>query len=40
MADHELGRSADTRMTSAWFGNNANRKVKALDLALEMADAN
>lgn len=39
MADHKLGRSADTRMTSAWFGTNAKRKVEALDLALEMADA-
>ena len=37
MADHKLGRSADTRMTSAWFGTNAKRKVEALDVALEMA---
>jgi len=37
MTDHELGRSADTRMASAWFGANAKRKVDALDLALEMA---
>lgn len=39
LADHELGRSQDTRMTSAWFGTNAKRKVEALDIALEMADA-
>ena len=39
MTDHELGRSVDTRMTSAWFGGNAKRKVEALDLALEFADA-
>ena len=39
MADHKLGRTADTRMTSAWFGSNAKRKVTALDVALEMADA-
>lgn len=39
MADHKMGRSADTRMSSAWFGSNAKRKVEALDLALEMADA-
>lgn len=39
MTDHELGRSADTRMTSAWFGGNAKRKVDALDLAIEMAEA-
>ena len=38
LADHELGRSADTRMASAWFGSNAKRKVDALDLALEMAN--
>lgn len=39
MTNHKLGRSADTRMSSAWFGGNANRNIKALDLALEMADA-
>jgi len=39
MADHELGRSTDTRMTSAWFGSNAKRKVEALDLAIELAEA-
>lgn len=39
MTDHELGRSADTRMASAWFGGNAKRKVDALDLAIEMAEA-
>jgi len=39
MTDHELGRSADTRLTSAWFGQNRTRKEKALDLALEYAKA-
>jgi hypothetical protein len=39
MVDHKVGRSADTRMMSAWFGGNAKRKVDALDVALEMADA-
>jgi phage/plasmid-like protein (TIGR03299 family) len=39
MADHKLCRSADTRMTSAWFGGNAKRKVDALDTAIEMAEA-
>ena len=38
MTDHELGRSADTRMTSAWFGVNAKRKVDALNTALEFAE--
>ena len=37
--DHELGRSADTRMASAWFGSNAKRKVDALNLAVKMAEA-
>lgn len=37
--DHELGRSADTRMTSAWFGPNAKKKIDALNLAIEMAEA-
>ena len=37
LTDHELGRSADTRMTSAWFGGNAKRKVDALNLAMDMA---
>lgn len=39
LTDHELCRSQDTRLTAAWFGGNAKRKVDALDLALEMADA-
>jgi len=39
MVDHRVGRSADSRMASAWFGGNAKKKVTALDLALEMADA-
>jgi phage/plasmid-like protein (TIGR03299 family) len=39
MADHELGRSPDTRLTSAWLGVNLNRKNKALTLAKEFAEA-
>jgi phage/plasmid-like protein (TIGR03299 family) len=39
LTDHELGRSNDTRLTSAWFGANAKRKVDALNLAVEMAEA-
>jgi phage/plasmid-like protein (TIGR03299 family) len=38
MADHKLGRTADTRMASAWFGGNAKRKVEALDVAIKMAE--
>ena len=37
LTDHELGRSDDNRMTSAWFGGNAKRKTEALNLALDMA---
>lgn len=39
LTDHELGRSQDTRMSSAWFGTNAKRKVDALNTALEFAAA-
>lgn len=39
MVDHELGRSTDTRMTSAWFGQGAKKKLDALNLAVEMAEA-
>jgi phage/plasmid-like protein (TIGR03299 family) len=39
MTDHQLGRTADTRMTSAWFGANQSRKLKAMNVALEMAEA-
>jgi phage/plasmid-like protein (TIGR03299 family) len=36
--DHKIGKSADARLHSAWFGQNATRKQKAMDLALEMAN--
>lgn len=39
MTDHKLCRSQDTRLTAAWFGGNAKRKVDALDIAIEMAEA-
>lgn len=39
MADHELGRNADSRLHSAWFGINKDRKNKALELAVEYAEA-
>ena len=35
--DHVLGRAADTRLESAWFGANALRKQKALQIAVDMA---
>jgi len=39
MTDHVMGRNADNRLQSAWFGQNKGLKTKALDLALEMAEA-
>lgn len=33
--DHSLGRNADSRMTSAWFGNGNNLKDKARDMLLD-----
>jgi len=39
MTDHPVGRSADTRLQSAWYGYNKNLKTKALELAVEMAEA-
>lgn len=37
--DHILGRSVDTRLTSAWYGPNQQRKVNALRKAIEYAEA-
>lgn len=37
MTDHIVGRSADTRLQSAWYGSNKTLKTKALELAVEMA---
>ena len=39
MTDHTLGRSADTRLKSAWFGYNRKRKSAALETAIEFAEA-
>jgi len=39
LTDHQLGRSADSRMTSAWYGYNQGRKQRAAELAVEMAVA-
>ena len=38
LTDHEIGRSTDTRLQSAWFGPNKNLKLKALETAVEMAE--
>jgi len=37
LTDHKMGREADTRLTSAWFGANQSRKVKAVEKAVEYA---
>lgn len=39
MTDHVVGRSNDTRLQSAWYGYNKSLKTKALELAVEMAEA-
>lgn len=37
--DHERGNSVDARMQSAWFGQSKNLKLKALESAIEYAEA-
>lgn len=39
VTDHIQGRNPDNRLYSNWFGHNQNRKKKALETALEFADA-
>lgn len=39
VADHQLGRTQDSRLTNAWFGDVAAMKRRALDLALERVAA-
>ncbi len=39
LTDHRMGRNADSRMQSAWFGINQSRKVKAVNKAVEYANA-
>lgn len=39
LTDHEIGRSPETRLTTAWYGPGNARKVRALDLALAFARA-
>lgn len=39
VTDHVLGRQADTRLQSAWFGINQARKVRAVNKAVEFATA-
>jgi phage/plasmid-like protein (TIGR03299 family) len=37
MTDHLMGRSVDSRITSAWYGSARSLKVKALETAVEYA---
>lgn len=37
--DHLLGRTADTRIQSSWYGTNRNKKIQALEKAVEFANA-
>ena len=39
LTDHKIGKTADTRLQSAWFGANKNLKIKALETAIEFAEA-
>ncbi len=39
MVDHELGRTDDSRLTSAWYGYNAKRKLIAVNSAIKFAEA-
>ena len=39
VTDHVTGRSDDSRLASAWYGANKNVKTKALELAIEYAEA-
>ena len=39
ITDHVIGRSVDSRLDSAWFGANKSLKTKALEVAIEMAEA-
>jgi phage/plasmid-like protein (TIGR03299 family) len=39
LTDHIQGRNADNRLQSAWYGSNQARKIKAANLAMDMANA-
>ena len=39
MTDHVLGRTPETRLQSAWYGYNSGRKIKAINTAIEYAEA-
>ena len=39
LTDHKMGREVDSRLTSAWFGQNQTRKIRAVEKAVELAVA-
>lgn len=39
LTDHKMGREADTRLTSAWYGVNQTRKQRAVSKAIEFAES-
>ena len=39
LTDHVMGKSNEARMQSAWFGQNQTRKVRAVNKAVEYANA-
>ena len=39
ISDHLAGRSAESRLASAWYGPNKSLKLKALEKAVEFAEA-
>ena len=39
ITDHLIGRNADNRLQSAWYGHNRGLKTKALETAIEYAEA-
>jgi len=39
MFDHEIGKTNETRLYSAWYGPNRNVKLKALETAVDYAEA-
>ncbi len=39
LVDHKAGRTVDSRLNSAWYGEGRVKKTKALNFAIEMAEA-
>lgn len=39
MTNHQMGHNPDTRMQSVWYGQNKDRNINALGLAVEYAEA-